>query len=217
MPHFYRLLRCFLMVFPAALGAQLGGISAYEFLNLPNSATVAAMGGHHIALRNEDLSLAARNPSLLNPAMDGRVSLSHAFHPAGISNSYLGYGYEKAEWKTTFQAGLQYVNYGDDLIRRDVTGQDLGSFNLWRKYNPTGQMIEEVTFADNLENGPFREWFDNGQLAAEGSYLDGDNEDGRLRVYNEDGSLNRVMDCDMGACTSLWRDSDGIPLPDSLR
>lgn len=129
MPHFYRLLRCFLMVFPAALAAQLGGISAYEFLNLPNSATVAAMGGHHIALRNEDLSLAARNPSLLNPAMDGRVSLSHAFHPAGISNSYLGYGYEKTEWKTTFQAGLQYVNYGDDLIRRDVTGQDLGSFN----------------------------------------------------------------------------------------
>lgn len=112
-----------------SLHAQLGGISAYEFLNLPNSATVAAMGGHHIALRNDDLSLAARNPSLLNPEMNKRIALSHAFHPAGISNSYIGYGLDKPDLKMTFQAGLQYANYGDDLIRRDATGQAMGTFN----------------------------------------------------------------------------------------
>lgn len=118
-----------LIFFPAILSAQLGGISTYEFLNLPNSATVAAMGGHHIALRGDDLSLAARNPSLLNESMDRRLAISHAFHPAGISNSYLAYGYHKADWKTTLQAGLQYVSYGDDLVRRDVTGQALGTFS----------------------------------------------------------------------------------------
>lgn len=110
----------------------------------------------------------------------------------------------------TFHPGGNQVRFAGNYVDNSMTG-------TWRKYNPAGQMIEEVTFANNLENGPFREWFDNGKLAAEGSYLDGDNEDGRLRVYNEDGSLNRVMDCDMGACTSLWRDTDGIPLPDSLR
>ncbi|PHI21365.1 hypothetical protein CEQ90_02915 [Lewinellaceae bacterium SD302] len=118
-----------LFLLSPSLHAQLGGISAYEFLNLPNSATIAAMGGHHIALRNEDLSLAARNPSLLNPLMHNRIAVSHAFHPAGISNSYLGYSRDRPDLKMTFQAGLQYANYGDDLIRRDVTGQAMGTFN----------------------------------------------------------------------------------------
>ncbi|MCP9234989.1 type IX secretion system protein PorQ [Lewinella sp. JB7] len=109
--------------------AQIGGISAYEFLNLPNSATVAAMGGHHMAHMDDDLTLAARNPSLLNEAMDSRIVLSHAFLPAGINNSYLAYARHREDLRTTFQAGLQYVGYGNDLIRRDPTGQDLGTFS----------------------------------------------------------------------------------------
>lgn len=111
------------------LCAQVGGISAYEFLNLPNSATVAGMGGHHIALMDDDLSLALRNPSLLNPEMDQKFALSHAFHPAGISNSSLAYGTYRENLKATFQAGLQFASYGGDLVRRDNTGQALGTFS----------------------------------------------------------------------------------------
>ena len=110
------------------LSAQVGGISAYEFLNLPNSAAVAGLGGHHIAVQNDDITLAARNPALLNPAMHGRLALSHAFVPAGIGNSYLAYGRYREDIRTTLQAGLQYVGYGGDLVRRDVTGQELGTF-----------------------------------------------------------------------------------------
>jgi len=117
------------LLLSVTLSAQVGGISAYEFLNLPNSATVAGMGGHHIALMDDDLSLAARNPSLLNPLMDKRFALSHAFHPAGISNSSLAYGHYREQLKTTFQAGLQYADYGGDLTRRDVTGLDIGTFS----------------------------------------------------------------------------------------
>lgn len=125
-----QLLLSFLLLSVASVGltAQIGGLSTYEFLNLPNSATQAAMGGHHIALRDDDLSLAARNPSLLNPLMDRRLAISHAFHPAGIGNSYLAYGLDRPELKMTFQAALQYTSYGDDLVRRDATGQDLGTF-----------------------------------------------------------------------------------------
>lgn len=109
--------------------AQIGGVSAYEFLNLPNSAAVAGLGGHHISLRDDDLTLAARNPALLNREMHGHLSVSHAFVPAGISNSYLAYGRHREDLGTTFQAGLQYVGYGGDLVRRDATGQDLGTFS----------------------------------------------------------------------------------------
>ena len=117
----------FVLVVP--LTAQVGGISAYEFLNLPNSAAVAGLGGHHIAVRNDDLTLAARNPALLNARMHGRLALSHAFVPAGIGNSYLAYGHHREDLATTFHAGLQYVGYGGDLVRRDVTGQELGTFS----------------------------------------------------------------------------------------
>ena len=118
-----------LLAFSPVLRAQVGGISAYEFLNLPNSATVAGMGGHHIALMDDDLSLATRNPSLLNPLMHQRAAISHAFLPAGITNSSLAYGHHSDKLKLTFQGGLQYAGYGGDLVRRDNTGQATGSFS----------------------------------------------------------------------------------------
>lgn len=118
-----------LLLCTRVLAAQVGGIAAYEFLNLPNSATVAALGGHHIAVQDDDLSLATRNPALLNDAMHRRVALSHAFHPAGITNSSLFYGHHLAGPELTLQAGLQYASYGDDLVRRDATGQAQGTFS----------------------------------------------------------------------------------------
>ncbi len=125
----YYLFTLLLVVAPLFATAQVGGISAYEFLNLPASATVAAMGGHHIALLDDDLSLAARNPSLLNEQMHQRFALSHAFHPAGISNSSLAYGHYQDKLKMTFQGGLQFSSYGSDLVRRDNTGLALGTFS----------------------------------------------------------------------------------------
>ncbi|WP_116106709.1 type IX secretion system protein PorQ [Lewinella sp. IMCC34191] len=119
----------FALLFCFNLSAQVGGISAYEFLNLPNSATVAGLGVHHISVRNDDLSLAARNPSLLNREMHGQVVLSHGFVPAGIHNSYLAYARHRDDLNLTLQAGLQYVGYGSDLVRRDVTGQAMGTFS----------------------------------------------------------------------------------------
>ena len=129
MRYYYSLLLFVAATLPAGLAAQVGGIATYEFLNLPNSATVAAMGGHHIALLDDDLSLALRNPALLNPLMHRRAALSHAFHPAGISNSSLAYGHHLRAAKLTVQGGLQYVSYGGDLVRRDATGMSQGTFS----------------------------------------------------------------------------------------
>ena len=65
--------------------------------------------------------------------------------------------------------------------------------------------MEEVTFGDdNKENGPFREFHENGQLKTEGSYLDGDNEHGELKKYDENGELTETMDCQRGICRTVW-------------
>lgn len=75
----------------------------------------------------------------------------------------------------------------------------------WETYHDNGQLKERVRFADNMENGPFIEYHRNGNLAAEGAYLDGDYEHGELKIYDENGELQRTMDCDKGRCTTTWK------------
>lgn len=70
----------------------------------------------------------------------------------------------------------------------------------WKYYYETGQLKEIVRFNDNLENGPFEEYYPSGIVKARGTYLEGDNEHGELKLYDESGTLERVMDCEMGVC-----------------
>jgi len=110
-----------------ALGAQVGGLFTYEFLNFAPSARVSALGGTHIAVVDDDINLAATNPALLNPLMHGQLSFSHAFHPAGIQHGYVTGGYYNTRLKTTFQGGIRYANYGEfDLT--NTLGQVEGTF-----------------------------------------------------------------------------------------
>lgn len=75
----------------------------------------------------------------------------------------------------------------------------------WIRYYDTGELQEEVVFRDNNENGPFKEYYENGNLRAEGYYKDGDNEDGSLKLYNEEGELIRTMNCVKGICKTIWK------------
>lgn len=152
MPYLFFVLLFVLL--PGGIFAQVGGISAYEFLNLPNSATVAGLGGHHIALMDDDVSLALRNPALLNERMDRKFALSHAFHPAGISNSSLAFSMHRPARKATFLAGLQYANYGGELTRRDNTGQIQGTFSAADYVLTVGaarQIDERLSLGANLK------------------------------------------------------------------
>jgi antitoxin component YwqK of YwqJK toxin-antitoxin module len=78
----------------------------------------------------------------------------------------------------------------------------------WTSYYDNGQIREIVQFENNLENGPFIEYYANGKLKAEGTYLDGDNEHGPLKLYNEAGELVRTMNCERGRCQTTWAAED---------
>ena len=63
---------------------------------------------------------------------------------------------------------------------------------------------------DNNENGPFKEYYPNGNIHWEGNYLNGDNEFGILNEYNEQGELIKKMDCDsMAVCKTIWTKENG--------
>ncbi len=76
---------------------------------------------------------------------------------------------------------------------------------IWKKYYESGKLMETVSMSDNEENGPFTEFWENGNLKAEGSYLDGDNENGELKLYDEQGILEKTMQCERGICHTTWK------------
>ncbi|MEO7174715.1 MAG: toxin-antitoxin system YwqK family antitoxin [Saprospiraceae bacterium] len=74
----------------------------------------------------------------------------------------------------------------------------------WKTYFGSGQLKEIVVFSNNAENGPFVEYFENGKKKAEGHYLNGEFEEGELKMYNEAGEMTRRMNCKQGVCQTLW-------------
>lgn len=142
-----------------------------------------------------------------NDQLDGlRVLYNEAGDTANVE-TYLNGKFE-GPYRSYHEGGKQ-IKISGNYVNNAMSGK-------WYKFYSGGQKKEVVTFADNQENGPFQEWFEDGTLAAEGSYKSGDNEHGRLRIYNEDGTLNRVMDCIEGRCESIWRDTFQTPPPTRL-
>ncbi|MCC6463129.1 MAG: toxin-antitoxin system YwqK family antitoxin [Saprospiraceae bacterium] len=97
---------------------------------------------------------------------------------------------------------LQY--YDDGQLQLQQTFANGVLQGLSTSWYPNGAIKEKVTLADNEENGPFTEWYENGKIKAEGNYLDGDNEDGELKLYDTLGQLERVLKCQRGACQTQW-------------
>jgi len=85
-------------------------------------------------------------------------------------------------------------------------------------YFENGVVKEVVQFKDNVEQGPFIEYYENGEIAWQGQYLNGDNEVGELKQYNEEGVLIKKMDCDsLGVCATVWTIEKGDIVPSYVR
>ena len=112
-----------------------------------------------------------------------------------------------------FEGPFRLYNEEEGYLRQ--VGQYIdGAMNgKWEAYHPNGQIAERVTFVNNQEDGPFEEWHPNGQRKASGTYLEGDNEHGELWLYAENGELERLMDCNRGYCSTVWKTGDPGPIP----
>lgn len=107
--------------------AQVGGNNTYEFLNLPISARVSALGGNLLTARDNDLNVALVNPSLLTDSMDNNIALSYINYFADINYGYVAYA-KKIKKAGVISAGLQYLDYGK-FTRADEFGNTDGTFS----------------------------------------------------------------------------------------
>jgi len=121
------LLALFFALFTLFGYSQIGGEHVYEFLNFSPSARVTALGNNLITVRDDDVSLAYVNPSLLNPEMHRQLSFNHNIHLAGIQHGMASYGHFVENWQTTLHGAVQYVNYGT-FDRTNEFGDLMGTF-----------------------------------------------------------------------------------------
>lgn len=117
-----------LLMASGAIYAQVtGGKRAFEFLRLPQSPHLTALGGINVVNPAQDISLAIQNPSLMRPALHNQLSLSYNSYYAGIGVANLQYGYHFEKIQTSFVAGVQYLNYGT-FTQTDAAGNEYGNF-----------------------------------------------------------------------------------------
>jgi hypothetical protein len=109
----------------SSINAQPGG-KAYQFLDVTNSARVAAIGGKAPAVFDDDLNIPFHNPALLNDQMHNHIVLNYVDYFAGINYGYASYA-RSYEGVGNFAAGMHYLNYGK-FQGADETGALTGTF-----------------------------------------------------------------------------------------
>ncbi|HSO89333.1 MAG TPA: type IX secretion system protein PorQ [Draconibacterium sp.] len=103
----------FLLCFIVLVGkAQIGGESTYQFLELTNSARIAALGGNQIAiLDSTDLNLPYHNPASLHKSMENKVLVNYVNYLGDINYGYASFA-KSIDSVGNFALGMHYINYG---------------------------------------------------------------------------------------------------------
>ena len=108
-------------------------------------------------------------------------------------------------YKEDLIVGTYTTYYPDGTTSQQATYISGMMQGMLKTYYKSGQLKEEVIMVDNQENGPFKEFHENGNLKWEGQFLNGDNEYGILKNYNEQGELIKKMECnEQGVCATIW-------------
>lgn len=116
----------FILLSPSLLQAQLGGKRAFEFLNLPGSARLSALGGVNLTSGWQDLTMLASNPALLNRSWHNNLSINYLDYFANIGQTNLTYARTLKD-SSTWAAQLTYLDYGT-IQNRDENGFLNGEF-----------------------------------------------------------------------------------------
>lgn len=106
---------------------QIGGQYVYDFLGLPASARLTALGSTLISVEDDDINLASSNPALLNSDMHKSIAFNYDFLFADIGNAYMAYGHHFDSLGISGHLAINYANYGE-FTTSDIYGNSEGTF-----------------------------------------------------------------------------------------
>lgn len=110
-----------------SVNGQNGGLSTYQFLNLPYSSRVAAFGGKMAASDLADISLTNQNPAILDSSLHNAVSLFYTSYYAGINFAAVSYA-QRLNSRSTLGFSVFGINYGR-FDQADESGVISGTFS----------------------------------------------------------------------------------------
>jgi hypothetical protein len=108
---------------PLQAQTEGAGSSVFNFLNLPASSRLNALGGENVSLADNDISMAFINPALLTSETDKVLQLNYAYYLAGTMFGSVMYGHNYKN--NYFAAGIHYLDYGQ-MEYADEMGNLLG-------------------------------------------------------------------------------------------
>ena len=120
----YILLILVTIALPTQAQIKGAGSGVFNFLNLPVSSRLNALGGENVAIADDDISMAFVNPALLTPHTDKVLQLNYAYYLAGTMFGSVMYGHNYKE--NYFAAGIHYLDYGQ-MQYADEMGNLLGT------------------------------------------------------------------------------------------
>jgi len=100
------------------------GRGVYQFLNLPASSRIAALGGTNVSHPESDINFAFVNPALLTSQTDRVIGLNFANYMADVNFGTAIYGMNFGE-NNFMSFGVKYFDYGQ-FLWRDQNNQNPG-------------------------------------------------------------------------------------------
>lgn len=117
----------FCFAFFVSTAQTLGGNAVYNFLKLPSSPLLTAVGGVNTSYKTNEAGLSANNPSLLNADLHSQLNLSFNNFLGGIKAYSLTGAYHHNKLNTSFGGHIYFVDYGS-LTQTDAPGNVNGNF-----------------------------------------------------------------------------------------
>jgi len=106
----------------------IGGKAIYNFLKLPASPVLSAVGGVNVSYSNEDIGLGINNPAILNESLHSQLALSFNSFFAATKAYHLAGGLHSGKINTTFSGSVFYIDYGN-IPQADAAGNAEGKLH----------------------------------------------------------------------------------------
>ncbi|MDR2683002.1 MAG: type IX secretion system protein PorQ [Dysgonamonadaceae bacterium] len=113
---------------PALSGFSQGTGGVFDFLTLPVSSRVEALGGENVSLVENDLSIVFHNPASLIQEMDKDVHLGFQTYPGGIKTGSVAFAGALGDYNA-WGVGVRYVDYGT-MQGTTIDNVDNGTFSV---------------------------------------------------------------------------------------
>ncbi len=100
----------YLIIFSLSAYSQ-AGTGVYQFLELPVSSRLAALGSYNVSIHDNDINFGFINPSLLTSETNNCIGLNMSSYLADIKFGSAIYG-KNIDKNNYLAVGIQYVDYG---------------------------------------------------------------------------------------------------------